>query len=330
MKNLTVAFVALLTTACTASTYEGETGETAPDAGDTGGGGGGPDASCPAVMFTATSITPSIQLLIDRSGSMNEAIGATTRYSAVRSALVDQTNGVVSKLQGKAYFGASLYSTDTPCPTLYSVPRTLNNRDSIATLINSQSPGGNTPTGGSIDKVVADFAANPPPANSPPLIVLATDGLPNNCDGNATAGQQKAIQAATASYAAGIRLFILAVGNGIADNHLQSMANAGAGVQAGQTNAPYYVANSAQDLTNAFNQIIGGVLSCELMINGNVDEAQAMGGTVVLNGMTLTYGTEWTLATPNTIKLLGAACEALKASTNPTVTASFPCGAVLL
>ncbi|MDQ3364328.1 MAG: VWA domain-containing protein [Myxococcota bacterium] len=290
----------------------------------------GPDASCPAVSFTAKAVTPSINLLIDRSGSMNEQIGNVSRYSAVRTALIDPTAGVVTKLQSKAYFGASLYSTDAPCPKLYSVPRALDNRNAIATLIANQSPGGNTPTGGSIDQVVADFAANPPPAGAPPIIVLATDGLPNNCDGNAAAGQTKAIQAATASYAAGIRLFILAVGNGIADNHLQQMANAGAGVQAGQANAPFYVANSPQGLTSAFDQIIGGVLSCELMINGNVDQSQAMGGTVVLNGMTLTYGTDWTLSSSSTITLLGAACDTLKGSMNPTVTASFPCGAVIL
>lgn len=291
----------------------------------------GPDASCPAVNFTAKAVTPSIQLLIDRSGSMGDPIGNTSRYNAIRNALVDSTNGVITKLQAKAYFGASLYSTDSPCPKLYSVGRAMNNRDAIATLINNQSPNGNTPTGPSIDQVVAGFAANPPPAGSPPIIVLATDGLPNECNSNDTnAGQTKSINAAKAAYAAGIRLFILAVGNGIADNHLQAMANAGAGVQAGMPNAPYYVSNTPQDLTNAFNQIIGGVLSCELMINGNVDQSQAAGGTVILNGNPLMYGTDWTLSSPNTIKLLGQACEDLKNSTNPVVTASFPCGSVLL
>ena len=291
----------------------------------------GPDASCPAVNFTAKAVTPSISLLIDRSGSMAEPIGGTTRYSAIRSSLVDPTNGVITKLQNKAYFGASLYSTDAPCPRLYSVPRALNNRDSIANLINSQAPQGNTPTGPSIDQAVAAFAAAPPPAGSPPIIVLATDGLPNECNSNdTTAGQAKSIAAAKAAYAAGIKLFILAVGNGINDAHLQGMANAGAGVLAGQPNAPYYISNTPQDLTNAFNSIIGGVISCDLMINGNVEPSQAAAGQVVLNGMQLMYGTDWTLVGGNTIRLLGAACETLKASANPVVTASFPCGTVIL
>lgn len=328
MKSLSVAFVAILTAACTPATVGGDDQPSDDDPMDPGPGG--PDAMCPAVNFTAKAVTPSIQLLLDRSGSMAEAIGGTSRYNAIRTSLVDATNGVVTKLQGKAYFGASLYSSDSPCPKLYNVGRAMNNQAGIANLINSQAPNGNTPTGGSIEQVVAGFAAQPPPAGSPPIIVLATDGIPNECDGNTTVGQQRAIAAAKASYAAGIRLFVLAVGNGIADNHLQAMANAGAGVQQGQPNAPYYVSNTPQDLTNAFNQIIGGVVSCELMINGSVDVSQAAGGTVTLNGMPLVYGTDWTLSSPSTIKLLGAACDALKNSTNPVVQASFPCGTVLL
>jgi hypothetical protein len=108
------------------------------------------------------------------------------------------------------------------------------------------------------------------------------------------------------------------------------MANAGAGVQAGQPNAKYYVSNTPADLTTAFNSIIGGVVSCELMINGSVDPNQAAGGTVTLNGMTLQYPTDWTLSGPSTIKLLGAACDTLKNSASPVVTATFPCGTVIL
>jgi von Willebrand factor type A domain len=322
----TVAVVVSLT-ACSPTITKGDPGGTDP-----GGDDDTPDATCPAVHFTAMKTTPSIALLIDRSGSMVNDIGGTSRYGAIKQALVDNTNGVVTKLQNEAYFGAALFSSDNPCPRLYSVPRAMGNRSAIATLINGQNPNGNTPTGPSIDQVVADFAANPPPTGSPPVIVLATDGLPNTCnDGNDTAtGQAKSITAAQNAYAAGIRLFILGVGNGIADQHLQAMANAGLGVQNGQPNAPYYLANSPQQLTDAFDQIIGGVVSCDLTINGNVDPASAQSGTVTLNGMTLTYGTDWTLLDSHTIELLGAACTTLKQSANPVVDAAFPCGTVIL
>lgn len=327
MTRLAFAAVFLVAslTACTPSQIGDD--PPGPDAADPGPGDPGDPPNCPAVNFSATAVVPSIQLLIDRSGSMNDAIGNKSRYAAVRDALVDSSTGVVTNLEGRAYFGASLYSTDAPCPKLYTVPRAMNNRAGIASLINGQSPGGNTPTGPSIDQAVAEFTANPAPAGSPPVIVLATDGLPNGCNGGD--GQQASVTAAANSYAAGIRLFVLAVGNGINDSHLQSVANAGAGVTAGQPDAKFYVANTPADLRTAFEDIIGGVTSCELSINGTIDEGQAMNGTVTLNGNPLQYGTDWELVNGNIVRLLGQACTALKTSQNPVVNASFPCGAVL-
>src|SRR5262249_19435815 len=110
---------------------------------------------------------------------------------------------------------------------------------------------------------------------------------------------------------------------------LQQMANAGAGVTGGM-NAPYYTANDPTSLVNAFNMIIAGVLSCDLSISGQVDPTSAMSGTVTLNGMTLMYGTDW-VVDPNgmVIHLLGNACNTLKNSMNPSVDATFPCGAVI-
>jgi len=288
----------------------------------------GPDANCPAVHFAATPTTPSIQLLIDRSGSMDMNDISPTRYRAIESGI----NTVVSMLDQQVYFGASLFSADMPCPKLYSTPmRKKGNASTIAALIAGQQPGGNTPTAPSIDQVVADFVANPPPMGSPPVIVLATDGEPNSCqNGNPTLGPS--ITAAQNAYAKGIRLYILGLA-GLNTQFLQDMANAGTGVMPGQPNAPYYTANNTAGLTAAFQQIIGGVLSCDLAISGGggtVDPAGAMNGTVTLNGMTLTYGTDWTVD-PNgmVIHLLGNACNTLKASSNPNVDASFPCGSVI-
>ncbi len=289
----------------------------------------GPDASCPAVHFTATQTIPSIQLLIDRSGSMatDLAGSSTSRYQAIHDALVG-TTGVVSTLQTKAYFGAALFSSDDPCPTLYnSNPRAMNNLTSIKSLIESQSPNGNTPTPPAINLTVADFAAHPPPMGSPPVIVLATDGLPNDCAGDADTSAQS-VTAAKAAYTAGIRVFVLGIA-GVNNAFLQSVANAGVGVQTGQPDAPYYTANSPAQITAAFQQIIGGVLSCDLAISGTVDPTEGQAGTVTVDGTPLTYGTDWTIINGNTIELVGAACTSFKAATTPTVDASFPCGAVI-
>jgi hypothetical protein len=162
---------------------------------------------------------------------------------------------------------------------------------------------------------------------SPPVIVLATDGLPNDCSTGQDTSAQSVVSAKNA-YAAGVRLFIIGIA-GVADQFLQDMANAGAGVQSGQPNAPYYTSNSPAQMTAAFQQIIGGVLSCDLAINGTVDPSQASSGQVTLNGAPLQYGSDWTLINGNTIELLGSACDTFKNSSNPTVSATFSCGAVI-
>jgi hypothetical protein len=322
------ATVALAAAGCAPTVGEiGDDGSGSGSGSDMGGDLG-PDANCPGVNFAATQVIPSVHLLIDRSGSMGDGFGGGgSRYQAMHDALVG-ANGVVAQLQSKVSFGASLYSSDNPCPRLYNTAsRTTNNYAQVKQLIESMGPNGNTPTPPAIDATVASFAANPPPMGSPPIIVLATDGLPNSCGGADT--QAQSIQAAKNAYTAGIRLFILGIA-GVNDSFLQSMANAGQGVQPGQPNATYYTANSPQDLQMAFQQIIGGVVSCELSINGTVDVTQAQGGTVTLNGTTLTYGTDWDLVNGNTIRLLGAACDQLKSSPNPMVNATFPCGSVIL
>jgi len=295
------------------------------------------DANCPAVHFMATKTTPSIQLLIDRSGSMAHnfadkapAPGDPVKYDTVHQALTG-TMGVITQLEQQVYFGASLFTDDAPCPKLYTVTRAKGNRNMIDTLIGSQKPGGNTPTPPSIDAAVAEFMANPPPQGSPPIILLATDGLPNKCGDPNTSTQTESVTAAANAYAKGIRLFVLSVGDtaGTAA-HFQALANAGQGIQPGQPNASYFPATTPAQLATAFQTIIGGVLSCDLTLSGRVDAAQGQSGTVTLNGMNLTYGTDWTLDPDGIhIHLVGNACNMLKTSANPMVDAAFACGAVI-
>ncbi|MGC4116894.1 MAG: hypothetical protein QM765_20495 [Myxococcales bacterium] len=89
------------------------------------GGDGGvfdPDAGdCPRVKVTATELVPTVQLLVDRSGSMGEEfVPGTSRWSALKTALVDPSQGVVTRLQSKVRFGATLYTNDGQgtCPDL--------------------------------------------------------------------------------------------------------------------------------------------------------------------------------------------------------------------
>ena len=291
----------------------------------------GPDASCPAVHFTPMRVTPSIELLLDRSGSMDTAFGTNgdTRFTALVAGLTG-TGGAVIANQANAYFGVAMFASDeAPCLTLtgYTAPRALNNASTIASLITNHPPnGGNTPTASAVTQITADFALNPPPSGSPPIILLATDGEPNSCAGDTTGEPGNSLAAVGLAYAAGIKTYIIGLA-GLETTYLQEVANAGTGMLSG---APYYTADDPQQLTTAFNTIINGALSCDLTLTGMIDPSEAQSGTLTINGVTLTYGTDWTLdANGMTIHLLGAACTSFEASQNPTIDASFPCGAVI-
>ena len=290
-----------------------------------GPGTNGPDAYCPAINFTPIPTTPSIGLVLDRSYSMNNTDISPDRYTAMKDALTGPS-GVVTALQTKAYVGSELYTCNGDNVDLITVPRALNNaaaiRDSMAA-----GPSDGTPTPEAIDAMVASFAANPPPPGSPPIIVLATDGEPITCIGNDSTKAQS-VAAAAAAYAAGIPVYVLAIAQN--SQHFQDVANAGQGHQPADPDVPYYPVASAQELKTAFDRIIAGVISCDLSLTSSIDASYAMDGTLTVNGSALTYGTEWALVGGNTIRVLGAACTALKNTPNPIVTATFPCGSVIL
>ncbi len=253
-----------------------------------------------------------------------------TRFGAIQNGLVGST-GVVTTEQSKVIFGAIMFAGDqTPCLNLngFTTPRALNNASTISTLLANHPPnGGNTPTDKAITAAVADFQANPPPAGSPPIILLATDGEPNSCT-SGTTNDGPSETATQAAFAAGVRLFII----GLADlntSYLQTMANLGVGAAAG-SNAPFYTANNPSELDASLQAIIGGVLSCDLTLNGKVDPTSASTGTVTLDGQPITYGTDWTVLPDGmTLELLGSACTTFKSATDPTVTASFTCATVI-
>ena len=111
---------------------------------------------------------------------------------------------------------------------------------------------------------------------------------------------------------------------------MQEVANVGTGQNEITGTAKYYTADNPADLATGIEQIINSALSCQLTITGTIDSGQAQSGTLTLNGVTLVYGTDWTLgANGMTIQLLGSACTTLENSTNPVIDATFPCGAVI-
>ena len=310
----------------------GSTGNFNPSGGGDQGGSGG-NNGCADVNITFEPQIPTVVLLIDQSGSMTEQFGGGNRWDVLYDTLMDPNNGIVKQLENQVRFGLALYTGDGGgnCPQLSNVTIALRNHAAIDAVYGPAGPLGDTPTGDSIDGVLPGLlAVNEPGAK---VIVLATDGEPDTCEQpNPQNGQAEAIAAAQAAFAADVSLYIIAVGADVSESHQQDMANAGLGLplDGSQGDAPYYPANDQSALQDAFEEIINGVRSCILTINGSIDPAKADQGTITLDGVELLFNDPngWQLNTPTEIELLGAACDAIQEGDH-SVVGSFPCGAAI-
>ncbi len=292
------------------------------------------DGTCGDINAVVDGLTPTVQLLIDQSGSMDAGFGGSDRWNSVYTTLMGD-NGVVNELQSTIRFGLSLYTSNDgfnggTCPVLSNVGAALDNRAPIDAVFGPSGPQGDTPTGESIDAVLALLQADPNPGRK--VIVLGTDGEPDTCaEPNPQNGQGVAIAAAQRAFEAGVRTYIVSVGDDVGAQHLQDMANAGSGLPVGGTeNAEFFVALNPQDLVDAFGTIVGGVAGCVFTINGQVDTAKAATGLVALDGQELAHGSEWIMLDGKTFEVLGDACETIKDGHLHHISAVFPCGVIVI
>ncbi|HJL37320.1 MAG TPA: VWA domain-containing protein [Polyangiaceae bacterium LLY-WYZ-15_(1-7)] len=290
--------------------------------------------ACATVEIGASRIIPNVMFLVDESGSMGWSFpGATNRWLAVRNALVGGSGtgtdrGIIGEFEEQVRFGLQTYTSshfsDSRRCSGSAVrgvdSMILNNFPPINTFYRSQGPGGGTPTAEALEEIYDQIIASPP-ADGPPIVILATDGEPNGC---ARRPRDAVVAQVQRGFAAGIRTFVISVGTGVAESHLQDVANAGVGVPAG---APYWVATDASGLETALAAIIRGEISCEMDTDGVIDEDVACFGEVRLSGRELACEDPdgWRRVDDDTIELLGAACLELQTDPDATVTGSFPC-----
>ncbi len=306
--------------------------DTSPDTGDPTLAEAGESEGCTQVSVSVEPVIPTIILLVDQSGSMTEDFSGQQRWDALYDTIMG-ADGSVMALQSTVRFGLSLYSSvdgneGGMCPMLTEVPPALENFAAIDAVYGAATPLDETPTGESLALVADGLAAFDEPG--PKAIVLATDGLPDTCAvPNPQQGQPESIAAVQAAFDADISTFVISVGDDVGVAHLQQVANAGVGKDVADPNpAPYYVALDASDLVTAFQEIIGGFISCEIPIDGIVELDQACEGTLLLDGVELACPVDWTMLDESTIELLGDACATWRDGQPHGVAASWPCGAV--
>lgn len=205
-------------------------------------------------------VRPLVYLLVDRSSSMNSGFNldgnTIARWLAVREVLFGNRmttscspGGVLSELDEEIHFGLVTYATSGSPPNRSilldyandpTVLPPLDNCDALAADFASQGPTGGTPTGEAFEDLLANIlttranleaAGEPVP---PTFVILATDGKPESTwctDSPNATGEWWVVDAARRAFDDyGIKTFALSVGQDIDAEHLQDVANVGAGL----------------------------------------------------------------------------------------------------
>jgi hypothetical protein len=306
------------------------------------GQGGSPivEPSCVDLDVDFERVTPTVVLLIDRSGSMDQSFeNGVDRWDTLVNTLTDPQNSLIKKLEGSVRFGMALYTSNggfgsgpTPlqCPVLTQVGIALDNFSAMSSVLSvtANGPAGDTPTAESMAAVAAQLQAFG--EEGPKSIILATDGDPDTCEdpdaNDSEASKVRSVAAVTEAYTGGITTHIISVGNEVTATHLKALAVAGRG---GDSAAEAYTALDTNALVEAFNSIIGSVRTCDFTLEGTVKAKDASRGSVVLDGQTLGFedANGWEMPDEQTVRLLGAACETVEADASG-ISMRFPCDAI--
>lgn len=258
-------------------------------------------SSSSPISVDSSCSNPTVLFVVDGSGSMSETFGGPSRWTALRTALLDPTNGFVTRFQDKASFGLMIYDgtiassnsssssasssgtaapmcptavsamSDSMCPRLVSVPPKFTNLMPIQNMYPAKELGGSTPTdkalAAAVDQVIA-LGAGKDPSQNPGFIVLATDGEPNDLctggkGGDGSLQRQCVVSAVDRAAAAHVRTFVISLAGN--DTKLQ-MHLADVAKHGDPTNpmAHPYSPMNPDELVMALKAVLTPALGCEL------------------------------------------------------------------
>jgi len=292
---------------------------------------------CAAVQVTVSQRIPTVWLVVDGSGSMQEPLSSTdasSRWSALRAALLDPADGIVKNQESRARWGLIAYDGPldgvepmTPsgptraCPRLVEVEPALDNFAMLDVALGTQPLGGSTPT----DKALESLLARPSAPDDGAAVILLTDGQPNDFCSNQPADdvRVRVIEHVRALTLAGHNVYVVS----LADNdpaltqHLADVAKASG------TAAHVYTPKTRAEIRDTISQILGVPNSCAVVLNGNIRGGDECGITVQLDGETLDCKSDngWRLKDPRTIEVTGQPCERYLADLSSALSVDIPC-----
>jgi hypothetical protein len=301
----------------------------------------GAPSDCVDITRRYASSAPTLMLLIDRSSSMRESFGASTRWNVLRDAIVDPEEGLLTWLDASANIGLIAYTSldgyerGRECPILEREEVRVDNAEHIRRFYSGVEPllGGDTPTADAIDVAVSSVSAVA--AGSARYVLLLTDGVPDTCaEPDPQNGFDDAVDAVLRAREQGVLVKTVGVSPEIERRGLQRMANAAAGksldLEYGEdagAELPLYASTEPRELAAQLQGVFGDARSCSVELGADVDPRRAREGRVVIDGRALDYrGADgWSFASSDSIELHGRACSSVLGS-GAQLEIHFPCG----
>ena len=326
-----------------------------------------PPRGCNDLEVEFKPVTPTVLLVIDRSGSMwDMAYGTSpTRWQALYDALVGDGTGAIEGFTDVVRFGAMTYTSNPAggmCPIFRYVEPALDNFAPIKKLLDEDSTRptfkAETPTGLALKDAITKLgpaAVVDQGRPDPRHIILVTDGEPDSCTTpDPQCGQDESVQALQTAFGMKIGTSVIGISSDVSARHLQDLANAGTGqpvlmpdmqyiyncVNPGRAtlsatysasggSAPIYQPGDSKAIGEALQTLIRGVYDCSFTLNGTVDLMRAHLGTVMLDGSKLVHedANGWKMVDEVTLQLQGSACTSVQKDASKLVI-SFPCDVV--
>jgi len=291
-----------------------------------------------------------VLIVLDRSGSMETAFGSGTRYQAISAALSSVVRTYAShvrfgfqEMPGRQ--GCASTSLASCCVSPPLVPIADGNSEAIVGALAAAGPlDGNTPTAGAL-RAAREYYQGLDDGVDNRYVLLATDGVPN-CDisgalapsvtsKDSSGGCADAVAEVDALVGFGIRVIVLAMGQGLADDIgggtacLDALAHGG-GAAASPGSPGFYATSDPADLTFAIEQIFGGVTSpsCRIQLTQIPDHYSSRDEDVFLDGQKidhLNWGWDYS-QNPPFVVISGSDCERIRHFEVSQITVKLACG----
>lgn len=282
------------------------------------GGGGGSDgggSSCGGELFQATKVQANIMVVLDKSGSMMETVGAQTKWDAASAAV----KSVSAQYAAQIRFGLWMFSSPTRCdPGQQYVAIADGTAAAIAAALPAKADGNGTPIGAALQGArKAPELADPARAN---FLLLVTDGK-ENCNGD----PQKAV---TDAFGANIKTYVVGFGSTADVDPTRLSAMAIAGGTARNTPPRYYQADDPTGLSAALASIAAGAVGCDYKLQTVPPDPSklnvAVNGTLIPNDPAKKAGWGYDPATQR-LTLYGPACDLVSQNPNGKVNIIYGC-----